>query len=113
VTKEAKTNDITAITQLLALLHLQGCIDTIDVIGCRSAINEKIIAQDGDYLSAPVGDQETLARGVQGAFIDADAREHTKVDLQMLHDARKYWRSRRKAQTTVYTGTFFTARSSL
>lgn len=50
---------------------------------------------------------------MQGAFIDADAREYTKVDLQMLHDERKYWRSRRKAQTTVYTGTFFTSRGSL
>ena len=49
---EAKSNEITAIPDLLQLLALQGCIVTIDAMGCQTAIAEHIRDQGGDYLLA-------------------------------------------------------------
>jgi predicted transposase YbfD/YdcC len=49
---EAKSNEITAIPDLLQLLVLQGCIVTIDAMGCQTAIAEHIRDQGGDYLLA-------------------------------------------------------------
>jgi predicted transposase YbfD/YdcC len=49
---EAKSNEITAIPDLLQLLAIKGCIVTIDAMGCQTAIAEHIRDQGGDYLLA-------------------------------------------------------------
>jgi hypothetical protein len=41
VKTEAKSNEITAISQLLKFLDIQGCIVTIDAMGCQKAIAER------------------------------------------------------------------------
>ena len=46
---EEKSNEITAIPKLLALLELKGCIVTIDAMGCQRTIAEQIVDQGGDY----------------------------------------------------------------
>jgi predicted transposase YbfD/YdcC len=65
-----KSNEITAIPELLELLHLKGCIVTIDAIGCQQAIAETILAQEADYLLALKGNQPELFRAV-GEYFDA------------------------------------------
>ena len=45
VATEAKSNEITAIPQLLSLLRIKGCIVTIDAMGCQTKIVEQIIEQ--------------------------------------------------------------------
>jgi len=45
-----KSNEITAIAELLALLELKGCIVSIDAMGCQRAIAECIEAQGSDYV---------------------------------------------------------------
>ncbi len=45
---DSKTNEITAIPELLKVLSLRGCIVTIDAIGCQKKIIKQIISQDGD-----------------------------------------------------------------
>jgi hypothetical protein len=62
VATEAKSNEITAIPQLLALLHLQGCIATIDAMGCQTKITEQINAQGAKYVLALKGNRGTLAK---------------------------------------------------
>lgn len=47
-----KSNEITAIPELLKLLHIQGCLVTIDAIGCQIEIAEQILEQEADYLLA-------------------------------------------------------------
>ena len=47
---EAKSNEITAIPKLLAMLDLRSTIVTIDAIGCQKAIARQIIEQGGDYV---------------------------------------------------------------
>src|ERR671924_2340360 len=49
---DAKSNEITAIPDLLQLLAIKGCIVTIDAISCQTAIAEHIRDQGGDYLLA-------------------------------------------------------------
>ena len=47
-----KSNEIMAIPELLQLLAIKGCIVTIDVMGCQTAIAEQIRDQGGDDLLA-------------------------------------------------------------
>ena len=52
VKTEAKSNEITAIPPLLKLLELQGCIVTIDAMGCQKDIARQITTQEADYVLA-------------------------------------------------------------
>ena len=80
VATDTKSNEITAIPALLQWLKLQGCIVTIDAMGCQTKIAAQIIAQGGDYVLALKGNQETLAAEVEEAFIDADANDYVGVE---------------------------------
>jgi predicted transposase YbfD/YdcC len=62
---EEKSNEITAIPELLARVDLQGAVVTIDAAGCQKKIAETIIAGGGDYVLAVKGNQEKLHRYVQ------------------------------------------------
>jgi predicted transposase YbfD/YdcC len=65
-----KSNEITAIPELLEVLHLKGCIVTIDAMGCQQEIARTIVAQEADYLLALKGNQPELFRAV-GEYFDA------------------------------------------
>jgi predicted transposase YbfD/YdcC len=62
---DEKSNEITAIPQLLKMLALKGCIVTIDAIGCQTSIAQLIIEGEGDYVLALKGNQGTLHHDVQ------------------------------------------------
>lgn len=89
VATEAKSNEITAIPQLLAALHLKGCIVTIDAMGCQTKIAQQIVAQGADYVLALKGNQETLAQQVEEAFVDADAKDYADMDTQSLETVER------------------------
>jgi predicted transposase YbfD/YdcC len=84
VATEAKSNEITAIPQLLALLRIKGCIVTIDAMGCQTKIAEQIIEQEGDYVLALKGNQSTLASEVEEAFIDADVKDYAGMESEFI-----------------------------
>jgi len=64
-----KSNEITAIPQLLDLLELSGCIVTIDAMGCQREIARKIVEdKDADYVLALKGNQGGLFEDVKGLF---------------------------------------------
>jgi predicted transposase YbfD/YdcC len=97
---EAKSNEITAIPELLDTLLLRGCIVTIDAMGCQRKIAQKIVDQDGEYLLALKGNQSALAEEVEEAFIDADARDYKGVESDFFEtserghgrtETRRYW----------------------
>ena len=46
---DEKSNEITAIPELLKLLDLSGCIVTIDAMGCQKKIARQIVSQEADY----------------------------------------------------------------
>jgi predicted transposase YbfD/YdcC len=55
-----KSNEITAIPRLLALLDLHGALVTIDAMGCQREIAEQVVEQQGDYLLAVKENQPKL-----------------------------------------------------
>ena len=66
-----KSNEITAIPELLDLLEIQGCIVTIDAMGTQKAIAQRICEKEADYLLALKGNQGTLKEDAQLYFQDA------------------------------------------
>jgi predicted transposase YbfD/YdcC len=60
IATEAKSNEITAIPQLMKLLDLQGAVVTLDAAGCQKKIAAQIVEQGGDYLLQLKGNQGTL-----------------------------------------------------
>jgi predicted transposase YbfD/YdcC len=61
---EEKSNEITAISELLDLLEIKGSIITIDAMGTQTAIAEKIIEKGADYILSVKGNQKTLLEEV-------------------------------------------------
>ena len=68
---EDKSNEITAIPQLLKVLSLKGCIVTIDAIGCQKKIIKQIIEQNGNYVIALKKNQGGLYERVEKLFEQA------------------------------------------
>ena len=61
---EEKSNEITAIPQLLEMLEIKGCIVTIDAMGTQHKIAEKITDKGADYILSLKDNQKTLYRDV-------------------------------------------------
>lgn len=72
---EEKSNEITAIPELLNLLELEGCIVTIDAMGCQKKITKKIIAGGGDYAIAVKGNQPSLYQAIDDLFGSASVEK--------------------------------------
>ena len=80
-----KSNEITAIPELLKLVDLTGAIITIDAMGTQKAIAKQIVDGKGDYVLALKGNQETLHQAVidyidqhvENDFADVAVRRHT------------------------------------
>src|SRR5215475_12371542 len=70
VVVDEKSNEITAIPELLEVLELSGAIVTIDAMGCQKEIAAKIRERGGDYVLAVKQNQPTLYEQVREA-IDA------------------------------------------
>lgn len=68
---DVKSNEISAIPQLLALLDIKGCIVTIDAMGCQKDIAEQIVTQEADYVLALKGNQGRLHEDLRLFFQDA------------------------------------------
>lgn len=79
-----KSNEITAIPELLQLVDIKGTIITIDAMGTQKAIVEQIVDNGADYVLALKGNQETLHQEVidyideqaKNDFADVKARRH-------------------------------------
>lgn len=64
-----KSNEITAIPELLALLDLEGAVVSIDAMGCQAKIAERIRDRGGDYLLGTKGNQGGLMQEVELCFV--------------------------------------------
>lgn len=71
VAVDAKTNEITAIPELLKMLDLRGALVSLDAMGCQKAIAEQIRVGGGDYLLGLKDNQPTLAADVEACFLQA------------------------------------------
>jgi predicted transposase YbfD/YdcC len=71
VAVEGKSNEITAIPEVLALLELKGALVSLDAIGCQKAIAAQIREGGADYLLAVKDNQPTRAADVEACFLAA------------------------------------------
>lgn len=69
---DEKSNEITAIPELLEKLQIKGQVITIDAMGTQTAIAEKIRGKRADYVLALKGNQGTLHEEVKEYFADGE-----------------------------------------
>jgi predicted transposase YbfD/YdcC len=79
VATDAKSNEITAIPQLLEQIELTGTLITIDAMGCQKEIVEQIVTGGGDCVIAVKDNQPKLLAAIQTFFLD-----HLERDLEDL-----------------------------
>ena len=72
-----KSNEITAVPQLLRVLELRGCIVTTDAMGCQTKIAKEIIEADANYALALKGNHEKVHEEVKTFLDDAVAESKT------------------------------------
>ena len=73
----AKSNELTALPELLRVLELAGCIVTVDAMGCQKKIAKEILEADADYVLALKGNHETVQEEVK-RFLAATVAELTQ-----------------------------------
>lgn len=71
VATSEKSNEITAIPELLELLELRGAVVTIDAMGCQKAIASKIVERGGHYALTVKDNQPNLLEDIRAAFAKA------------------------------------------
>lgn len=89
VATDAKSNEITAIPELLQMLALKGCIVTIDAMGCQRDIARQITDQGADYVLGLKGNQSTLHNEVKEFFDAARADDFKDVPHSSYEEVDK------------------------
>jgi predicted transposase YbfD/YdcC len=97
-----KSNEITAVPELLRVLKLKGCIVTLDAMGCQKEIAAGIIGKQADYLLALKGNQGTAHAEVREYFDDLGPRPQAGGPLDSYEtiekghgriETRRYWQT--------------------
>jgi predicted transposase YbfD/YdcC len=88
-TVDGKSNEITAIPELLATLNLKGAIITIDAMGCQKNIAAQIVDGQGDYCLAVKDNQPTLAEDLATSFANAQESRFKSVTHDELVTSEK------------------------
>jgi predicted transposase YbfD/YdcC len=91
-----KSNEITAIPRLFEVLELNGCIVTIDAMGCQTDIAREIVRKGADYILAVKGNQPRLEEDIKNIVSKTEPtsqsehteREHGRVEKRscFVHD---------------------------
>lgn len=94
---DCKTNEITAVPELLDSLNLKGATITADALNTQKTIAEKIVSQGNDYVLPAKGNQKALLAEVQDAFKSAEFDPTSKLNKQVVEkghgriDTRTYF----------------------
>jgi predicted transposase YbfD/YdcC len=86
---DEKSNEISALPELLKVLALEGCIVTIDAMGCQTDIAETIVQQGADYVLAVKENQGNLHEDVQDLFAGADEVDFREVPHDYAREVTK------------------------
>ncbi|VAW78124.1 Transposase, partial [hydrothermal vent metagenome] len=100
VAVDSKSNEITAIPQLLKMLELHGAIVSIDAMGCQRDIASKIIVGGGDYVLQVKGNQPSLQEAIESSFTEVDEAEATQTKVRRCTTKEK---SRGRQEVRHYT----------
>ena len=95
VKTEEKSNEITAIPELLKVLDISGSIVTIDAMGCQKKIVDQIIAQGGDYVIGLKGNQGNLLKEAEKLFCEINDNDFDYYETEEKGhgriETRSYW----------------------
>lgn len=95
-----KSNEITAIPELLKMLDLEGAVVSMDAMGCQTAIAKQIVDQGGDYVLALKGNQGNLWEDVSQLFAQAQQQAFQGIEYDYYktqeqghgrQETRRYW----------------------
>ena len=84
-----KSNEITAIPELLKLLDIKGGIVTIDAMGCQKKIAEKIINQEADYVLTVKDNQKKLHDNIKDFFQAAQRNDFRDANCDSYEETNK------------------------
>jgi predicted transposase YbfD/YdcC len=87
---EEKTNEITAVPELLDMLDVEGSIITADAMSCQKAITAKIVECKADYVIGLKGNQGSLLEDVKfyfenervQAFVEPVEKGHGRIEMR-------------------------------
>jgi predicted transposase YbfD/YdcC len=100
VRTEEKSNEITAIPELLDAVNVKNSIVTIDAMGCQKEIAKKIVDKGANYVLSLKNNQPTLCHDVGKIFEQAEKCQYKK----MIHKQRIEKRSGHgRTETRRYT----------
>lgn len=96
-----KSNEITAIPELLSLLDLYGCFVTIDAMGCQTKIAKTIIEKNADYCLAVKANQKRLHSAFEQHILDNfdRAKPEKNSDFKTVENA--HGRAEKRLYTTL------------
>jgi len=94
---DAKSNEITALPKLLAMLDLAGCVITADAMGCQKAVAQQVVKQGGDYVLALKDNHPLLHDEVRRLFAWGEAEGAKDLALS-LHQSRDYGHGRQETR---------------
>jgi predicted transposase YbfD/YdcC len=95
-----KSNEITAIPNLINLLDLNNCVVTIDAMGCQKDIAAKIRSKKGDYILQVKDNQKDLKEQIKKLFSTQNA-DNENIELDTGHG-----RMEKRACKVIYNLTF-------
>ena len=82
---DQKSNEITAIPELIKVLDISGCIVTIDAMGCQKDIVKLIAQQQGNYVITLKKNQGNLYKNVEQLFREAIATGYQEFNKSDYH----------------------------
>lgn len=104
VRTDEKSNEITALPKLLETLHLQGCIVTLDAMGCQKSVVGNLVDRGADYVISLKGNQGNLHQKTKDFFDEALAERfetvphvytETREQAHGRSERRRYWLTNR------------------
>lgn len=95
-----KSNEITAIPELLRLVDISGAIITIDAMGTQTAIAKQIVESDADYVLALKGNQGSLYQAATDYIDEHLANDFADVKVRQLHTTET---GHGREETRIYT----------
>lgn len=98
----AKSNEITAIPQVLELVDVQGAIVTIDAMGCQTEIAKQIVKRKGNYVLPVKGNQGKLEEAVETYFDEHLEDDFARVKVsRLVTEERRHGRLERREYLQV------------
>jgi len=100
---DSKSNEITAIPELLQILELKGALVSIDAMGCQRDIAATIVQGGGDYVLQVKGNQPTLQKAIEESFAELDALNEAEATKSKARRRITREKSRGRRETRRYT----------